>query len=106
MYAPHWSGWAVRDPPPSPFPARAQPRVFCFSRARLSALQPLPGTRGFLFEPMTYLYPALQQQRVMRTTAREYGLPAPANLPPLSPDELRQLLNNHPAQPECSADAI
>jgi hypothetical protein len=55
---------------------------------------------------MTHLYPALQQQRVMRTTAREYGLPAPANLPPLSPDELRQLLNNHPAPPECSADAI
>lgn len=54
---------------------------------------------------MTYLPPAIAQ-RVMRTTAREYGLTAPANLPPLSPDELRQLLNLHPAQPECSADAI
>lgn len=54
---------------------------------------------------MTYLHPALVQ-RVMCTTAREYGLPAPAALPPLSPDELRQLLNLHPAQPECSADAI
>lgn len=55
---------------------------------------------------MTHLYPALAQERVMRTTAAAYGLPAPAALPPLSPDELRQLLNNHPAQPECSADAI
>lgn len=27
-------------------------------------------------------------------------------LPPISPEELRQLLNNHPAQPEGSADAI
>lgn len=54
---------------------------------------------------MTYLHPALAQ-RVLSTSARHYGLPAPAVLPPLSPDELRQLLNNHPAQPECSADAI
>lgn len=56
---------------------------------------------------MTYHHPAIEQLRVMRTTRQAYGLPAPApELPPLPPDELRQLLNNHPAQPEGSADAI
>ena len=50
-------------------------------------------------------HPAIAQ-RVLSTSARHYGLPAPANLQPLSPDELRQLLNNHPARPEGSADAI
>ena len=54
---------------------------------------------------MTYYHPAIAQ-RVLCKSAEALGLPAPAALPPLSPDELRQLLNNHPAPPECSADAI
>ncbi len=40
-----------------------------------------------------------QHQRVMSTTAQDYGLPLP-------PELVRKLLDNHPAPPQGSADAI
>jgi hypothetical protein len=40
-----------------------------------------------------------QHQRIERTTAQDYGLPIP-------PERIRQLLDQHPAQPQGSADAI
>jgi len=45
-------------------------------------------------------HPAIEQhQRIVRTTAQDYGLPMP-------PEQIRQLLDQHPAPPQGSADAI
>lgn len=50
-------------------------------------------------------HPAIaQRQRVMQTTAHDYGLQHPS--PPRSPDEVREILAQHPQLPECSAEAI
>ena len=62
----------------------------------------LPGnTRLFIRNSVTdQHHPAIEQhQRIVRTTALDYGLPIP-------PEQIRQLLDQHPAPPQGSADAI
>lgn len=100
----------MRALPPSSSPSpRTAAGFLVFSRARLSppSLLLFPGTtRLFIRTIVTdHHHPVIaQHQRLMRTTAQNYGLPPPP--PPWPPEKVRQLLDHHPAQPIGSADAI
>ena len=85
-------------------PAHRRGRSRFQPRPAFSALPdlPLPGiTRLFIRSTVTdQHHPVIaQHQRIERTTAQDYGLPIP-------PERIRQLLDQHPAPPQGSADAI
>ena len=85
------------------FEARHLAGFLVLSRARpsLPSLLLFPGnTRLFLRSTVTdQHHPAIQQHPRVARTAQDYELPMP-------PEQIRKLLEQHPAPPQGSADAI